>query len=113
MAAVVKQAKTTRHPWLVACDAIMDPEIFTKSVWYEDRCMFFEAQEKEAPRADQQPKRRVDRGDARLCHRQLKSARTSSQDRTRRPQLWWKETRRFKNCVELKVPKSPHQDTPV
>ena len=43
MEAVVKQARTTRHPWLVACDANMDPEDFKKSSWYKCRCMLIEA----------------------------------------------------------------------
>ena len=34
MEAVVKQARTTRHLWLVACDANMDPEDFKKSLWF-------------------------------------------------------------------------------
>ena len=33
MEAVVKQARTTRHPWLVACDGNMNPEDFKKSLW--------------------------------------------------------------------------------
>ena len=31
--AVVKQAKVTRHPWLIARDANMCPEDFEKSLW--------------------------------------------------------------------------------
>ena len=30
--AVLKQARTTRHPWLIACDANMDPEDFEQSL---------------------------------------------------------------------------------
>ena len=30
--AAVKQARTTRHPWLVACDGNMNPEDFKKSL---------------------------------------------------------------------------------
>ena len=33
--AVVRQAKTTRHPWLVACDAYMCPEDCEKSLWFQ------------------------------------------------------------------------------
>ena len=40
MEAVVKQARTTRHPWLVACHANMNPEDFRKSLWYKSRHMF-------------------------------------------------------------------------
>ena len=32
---VVKQAKSTRHPWLIACDANMCPEDFEKSLWFQ------------------------------------------------------------------------------
>ena len=32
--AVVKQAQTTRHPWLAAGDANMCPEDFEKSLWF-------------------------------------------------------------------------------
>ena len=31
--AVLKRARTTRHPWLTACDANMCPEDFEKSFW--------------------------------------------------------------------------------
>ena len=43
MEAVVMQARITRHPWLVACDANTDPEDVKKSLLYEDRCMFVAA----------------------------------------------------------------------
>ena len=33
--AVLKQARTTRHPWLIACDANMCPEDFAKSLWFQ------------------------------------------------------------------------------
>ena len=29
------QARTTRHPWLTACDADMCPEDFEKSLWFQ------------------------------------------------------------------------------
>ena len=33
--AVLKQARTTRHPWLIACDANMCPEDFEKSLRFQ------------------------------------------------------------------------------
>ena len=45
MEAVVKQARTTRHPWLVACDVHMNPEDFKQSLWFKEGCMFIEAPE--------------------------------------------------------------------
>ena len=33
--AVLKQASTTRHPWLTACEANMCPEDFEKSLWFQ------------------------------------------------------------------------------
>ena len=30
--AVLKRARTTKHPWLIACDANMSPEDFEKSL---------------------------------------------------------------------------------
>ena len=33
--AVLKQARTTRHPWLTACDAITCLEDFEKSLWFQ------------------------------------------------------------------------------
>ena len=42
MWAVVKQARSTKHPWLFACDANMDPEMFKKSTWHKDKYMFIE-----------------------------------------------------------------------
>ena len=32
--AVLKRAGTTKHPWLIACDADMSPEDFEKSLWF-------------------------------------------------------------------------------
>ena len=32
--AVPKRARTTKHPWLIACDANMCPEDFEKSLWF-------------------------------------------------------------------------------
>ena len=37
--AVVRRAKTTRHPWLVACDVNMCPEDFEKSLWFQRELM--------------------------------------------------------------------------
>ena len=37
--AVLRQAKVTRHPWLVACDANMCPEDFEKSLWFQRELM--------------------------------------------------------------------------
>ena len=33
--AALKQARTTRHPWLIASDANMCPEDFEKSLWFQ------------------------------------------------------------------------------
>ena len=43
MEAVDKQVRTTRHPWLIACDANMCPEDFKKSPWFRSRHMFTKA----------------------------------------------------------------------
>ena len=32
--AVLKRTLTTKHPWLIACDASMSPEDFEKSFWF-------------------------------------------------------------------------------
>ena len=37
--AVLKRARTTRHPWLVACDANMCPEDLEKSLWFQRETM--------------------------------------------------------------------------
>ena len=37
--AVLKRARTTRHPWLIACDANMCPEDFEKSLWFRREMM--------------------------------------------------------------------------
>ena len=41
--AVVKQVKTTKHPWLTACDANMCPEDFEKSLCFQSGQMFVAA----------------------------------------------------------------------
>ena len=43
MEAVVKQVRTTKHPWLSACDANVCPENFKKSLWFNSIHMFIEA----------------------------------------------------------------------
>ena len=45
MAVVVWQARTTKHPWLVACDATTDPEDFQRGLWFKEKCMFMEPRE--------------------------------------------------------------------
>ena len=35
--AVVKQAKVTRHPWVIACDAHVSPEDCEKRMWFQSR----------------------------------------------------------------------------
>ena len=32
--AVLKRTRTTKYPWLIACDANMRPEDFEKSLWF-------------------------------------------------------------------------------
>ena len=32
--AVLKSARTKKHPWLIACDANMSPEDFEESLWF-------------------------------------------------------------------------------
>ena len=34
LGAVLRRTRTTKHPWLIACDANMSPEDFEKSVWF-------------------------------------------------------------------------------
>ena len=38
MEAVVKQARTTSHLWLVACDANMDSSEFRRGMWFKEEC---------------------------------------------------------------------------
>ena len=45
MDAVMKQVRTTGHPWLIACDANTSLEDFKKSLWFQSRHMFVEAPE--------------------------------------------------------------------
>ena len=42
---LVKQARSTRRPWLVACDVNMDPDGFRKSLWLKEECVSIEAPE--------------------------------------------------------------------
>ena len=46
--AVLKQARTTGHPWLMACDANMCPEDFEKSLWFQREQMHVVARKKHA-----------------------------------------------------------------
>ena len=39
----MRQARSTRHKWLIACDANMCPEDFEKSLWFQSRHMFIKA----------------------------------------------------------------------
>ena len=36
MEAVVKQARTTSHSWLLACDAKMDRNEFRRGMWFKE-----------------------------------------------------------------------------
>ena len=40
MEAVVKQVRSTKRPWLIACDANICPEDFKKSLWFQIRHVF-------------------------------------------------------------------------
>ena len=33
---VLKRTRTTKHPWLIACDANMSPEDFETSLWFSE-----------------------------------------------------------------------------
>ena len=44
--AVLKRARVTKHPWLVACDAFMSPVDFEKSLWFRKNQMHVVAPEK-------------------------------------------------------------------
>ena len=44
--AVLKRARVTRHPWLVACDADMSPAEFDKSLWFQKNQMHVVAPER-------------------------------------------------------------------
>ena len=53
MEAVVKLARTTRHPWQGACDANMDPRDFMQSLWFEEkRKSFLKRQKRKFKLAD-------------------------------------------------------------
>ena len=43
--AVLKRARTTKHPRLIACDANMDPEDFEKKRWFRKEQMYVMAPE--------------------------------------------------------------------
>ena len=45
METVVKHASSTKHPWLMACDANMCPADFEKSLWFKGKHMFIMAPE--------------------------------------------------------------------
>ena len=43
MEALMKHVRTSRHPWLIACDANMSPVDFKKNLWFRSRHMFIKA----------------------------------------------------------------------
>ena len=43
---VLKRARVTRHPWLMARDANMSPVEFEKGLWFQKNRTHVEAQEK-------------------------------------------------------------------
>ena len=55
--AVLKQARTTGHPWLIACDANMCPEIFAKSLWFKKEVVHVVAPERSIYVQMERPKR--------------------------------------------------------
>ena len=57
--AVLKRARTTKHPWLIACDAKMSPEDFEKKAcgFGKIECMYWH--QKVCQRADEKKQRRM------------------------------------------------------
>ena len=45
LAAVLKRARTTKHPWLIACDANISPEDSEKRQWFRNDRMHVTAPE--------------------------------------------------------------------
>ena len=45
MVVVVKQARTTRHLWLVACDVTFGPTDIECGLWFKEKCTFMEPPE--------------------------------------------------------------------
>ena len=110
MEAVVKQARTTRHLWLVACNANVDLETITRKVCgSKNSACSLKRQEKEmTPCRSTGPKGELigrASGDATASRslqgkkRVWKWWKTWNQDILRRLLSWWKETRRFRKCV--------------
>ena len=89
--AVVRQAKVTRHLWLIVCDAITCPEDFEKSLWLQREQMY-----KVAPKeASTCMSLRVTASEVSFADR--RRWKTSSRGRTKQYPLWSRETRRCKN----------------
>ena len=63
--AVLKQARTTRHPWLMACDANMCAEDFEKSFWFQRELMHVVAPKEASTRRSKGPN---EESIERTCH---------------------------------------------
>ena len=101
MEGVVKQARATRHPLLVACDANTDPMDFRRGLWFKEKCMFIETPEagisncqSTSPQGDLIEKTH----DHVIACKSLqgksvmwKSWKVSNQGRPRRLLFWWKK----------------------
>ena len=35
--AVIAYSRETQYPWLIACDANMEPDVFVKGKWFDER----------------------------------------------------------------------------
>ena len=90
--AVLKRARTTRHPWLIACDANMCPEDSEKSLWFQRETMH-----EVAPKGDVQVER-PKRG--KISHMEM------VEDFEPRLPLWLRKERRCR--IELSEAVSTH-----
>ena len=112
--AVLKQARTTRHPWLIACDANTCPEDFVKGLWFQREHMHVVAPKKASTSRSKGPKVSGSKEpmitSVRVAVSKEKYCRwwwwkILSQDHMKQCPLWLNEKKEIQERSEHKLPK--------
>ena len=99
--AVLKRAKATKHPWLVACDVNMSPVDFEKSIRFRKDRMHVKIPEGVSKCRSKSAKgewfEKVYDCAIACISPKGNISKMKDQGRIRRIPLWWKEKRRYRN----------------
>ena len=99
----MKQAKVTRHPWLIVCDANMCPEDFERSLWFQSEQLCGGPKKKR--RHEDQKAQKMSRSKEHVTMSlRVAGWKTLSRGHTKQCTLWSRETRRCRNGMSRRCP---------